>query len=769
MSAVESLGKYEIRRQLGRGAMGTVYEGFDPIIERTVAIKTVRLPDSADDETAEEIARFRREAQAAGRLTHPNIVGVFDYGETADLAYIVMEYVDGPPLKSLLDKNERFPLPRIVRIMEDLLAGLQFSHERGVVHRDIKPANLMLTKSGQAKIADFGIARIESSSMTQAGTVLGTPAYMSPEQFMGQVVDARSDIYSSGVLLYQLLTGERPFEGSMSAIMHKALNTEAPMPSQISVTVPRPFDAVVRKAMAKRPDDRFASAEEFMAAIRAAVAAPAAAAEAAEASADATMVMTTRSPASGAQQPRPAAISASALAASIAPPAASPAARDAGAGVQTAKSSRLPAFIGAGVAGLAVLGGVGYYLLAGSPRPAPTLPGPPSQATTTVPPGGLSQPGTAPPPAPSQTASTVPPAPSQLSAEPSSGTSQTGTPSPAQSTQTGTGLPPGASQTGATLPAEPSQTASTPPSGSAQSGLGSPPGSSQTGASSPSGQAPGGTTQPPLPVPNGPTLPPGSSQIGLASPPPGATQPQTMPPAADPSDAIRTAVAAVVSQLPCSVLGGDVHEGAIQLTGIAGPLAIENLRQKFAAMGLTNPEPAFRVTQVDARFCAWENFLRPIAKPFGAGEDAPKLQLADDHAWLVNNDFIRPRVTMADFRGILRVDYLDREGNVQHLFPQVADPSQHLAGDRVRRFAPGEVLNLGEPGPGNPGWQVAPPFGTDLIVAIASEDTLFDHPRPANVENAEVYLRDLKRAVEFARSRGARIAATVMPVETRAK
>ena len=140
--------------------------------------------------------------------------------------------------------------------MEDLLAGLQFSHERGVVHRDIKPANVMLTGTGQAKIADFGIARIESSSMTQAGTVLGTPAYMSPEQFMGQVVDARTDIYSSGVLLYQLLTGERPFEGGMSAIMHKALNTEPPAPSQLSVTAPPSFDAVVRRAMAKRPEDR---------------------------------------------------------------------------------------------------------------------------------------------------------------------------------------------------------------------------------------------------------------------------------------------------------------------------------------------------------------------------------------------------------------------------------------------------------------------------------------------------------------------------------
>ena len=209
IETIETLGKYEIKRPLGRGAMGTVYEGWDPIIARRVAIKTVRLPDHSDDaETQEALTRFRREAQAAGRLTHPNIVGVFDYGETNDLAYIVMEFVDGPPLKNVLDKQERFALPDVIRVMDDLLTGLQFSHDRGVVHRDIKPANVMLTSAGQAKIADFGIARIESSSMTQAGTLLGTPAYMSPEQFMGQVVDARTDIYSAGVLLYQLLTGD---------------------------------------------------------------------------------------------------------------------------------------------------------------------------------------------------------------------------------------------------------------------------------------------------------------------------------------------------------------------------------------------------------------------------------------------------------------------------------------------------------------------------------------------------------------------------------
>ena len=268
METIEALGKYEIKRPLGRGAMGTVYEGWDPIIARRVAIKTVKLPDNADPETEEALARFRREAQAAGRLTHPNIVGVFDYGETSDLAYIVMEFVEGPSLKTLLDRHEHFAITDMARVMQDLLAGLQFSHERGVVHRDIKPANVMLTGAGQAKIADFGIARIDSSSMTQAGTLLGTPAYMSPEQFMGQVVDARTDIYSSGVLLYQMLTGDRPFEGSMSAIMHKALNTDPPVPSLLSVTAPPSFDAVVRRAMSRRPEDRFPSAGAFAEAIR---------------------------------------------------------------------------------------------------------------------------------------------------------------------------------------------------------------------------------------------------------------------------------------------------------------------------------------------------------------------------------------------------------------------------------------------------------------------------------------------------------------------
>ncbi len=264
----EMLGKYELRHVLGKGAMGTVYEGYDPIIDRRVAIKTVKLPDQDDVEAQEELARFKREAQAAGRLSHPNIVGVFDYGETPELAYIVMEFVDGTTLKQILDKGERFAVPEIMRIMDNLMTGLQFSHGHGVVHRDIKPANIMLAKSGEVKIADFGIARIESSSMTQAGTMLGTPSYMSPEQFMGQTVDARTDLYSSGVMLYQLLTGEKPFDGGLTAIMHKVLHTEPPAPSALSVSVTPALNAVVMKAMAKRPEDRFASAADFAQALR---------------------------------------------------------------------------------------------------------------------------------------------------------------------------------------------------------------------------------------------------------------------------------------------------------------------------------------------------------------------------------------------------------------------------------------------------------------------------------------------------------------------
>ncbi len=350
MSSVQDgrLGKYEIVGTLGRGAMGTVYDGRDPVIERRVAIKTIPLNSAAEDaEAAAELARFKREAQAAGRLQHPNIVGVYDYGETEAVAYIVMEFVDGTSLKALLDRGERMAPPEVARIMQQVLAALQYSHERGVVHRDIKPANVMLTSAGMVKIADFGIARIESSSLTQAGTIMGTPAYMSPEQFMGQTVDARTDIYSAGVLLYQLLTGERPFEGSLTAIMHKALNTVPPRPSEISVTSPAGLDAVVATAMAKRPEQRYQTAAAFAAALAEGLAAAPPVPDS-----DATLVVPAARPA-----PR---------AGTMAKPSATPApARPA-----APSRSRMPVLAGAGVVIVGAAIAAGYLAL--RPGPAPS-------------------------------------------------------------------------------------------------------------------------------------------------------------------------------------------------------------------------------------------------------------------------------------------------------------------------------------------------------------------------------------------------------------
>ena len=264
------LGKYEIRSELGRGAMGVVYEAFDPVIQRIVALKTIR-PDQLAGGNAEEIlARFRREAQAAGRLAHPNIVAIHDCGEDAGVWYIAMELVKGRELKEYFEKNERFATKDAVRILSQILAALGYSHRLGVVHRDIKPSNVFLLPDGTVKVADFGIAHIESSELTQVGTVLGTPAYMSPEQILGLPVDGRSDLFSVGVILYQFLTGERPFTGNATITMRKVLEEDPLPPSRFNVQIPGAMDAVVRKALAKKPDERFQSAEEFATALDAA-------------------------------------------------------------------------------------------------------------------------------------------------------------------------------------------------------------------------------------------------------------------------------------------------------------------------------------------------------------------------------------------------------------------------------------------------------------------------------------------------------------------
>ncbi len=271
--SVSKIGRYELRHVLARTPSSTVYEGWDELIARKVAVKIVPVQDRNDVETHDLLSRFSRGARAAGMLNHPNIVALYDYGETEDSAYLVMEFIDGTTLKALLEKTSRLAPKAILPIMDDVSAALTYSHGRGVVHRDIKPANLMMLADGHVKITDFGVARIENSSLTQTGTIIGTPAYMSPEQFRGELVNSRTDIYSMGVVLYQMLTGHRPYEGSLATIAHKVLHTEPTPPSQVAIGFSPAFDPVVRRAMAKHRDDRYATAHDLALAVHEAAAA----------------------------------------------------------------------------------------------------------------------------------------------------------------------------------------------------------------------------------------------------------------------------------------------------------------------------------------------------------------------------------------------------------------------------------------------------------------------------------------------------------------
>ena len=259
------LGKYRITEVLGEGAMGVVYKGFDPDIQRTVALKTIRQQIDADDDSPGGAAsRFRNEAQAAGRLAHPGIVAVYDFGRDQQMAYIAMEFVEGRSLASYLSAKVRFTDTDIPGIMSQLLDALGHAHEHGVWHRDVKPSNIIMTTAGRLKVADFGIARIESQSLTQTHYMVGTPSHMAPEQFLGKPMDRRVDIYGAGVVLYQLLTGRTPFAGTTEALMYKVVNEDAVPPSAVEgADRPGWFDALVARALAKRPADRFPDTEAF--------------------------------------------------------------------------------------------------------------------------------------------------------------------------------------------------------------------------------------------------------------------------------------------------------------------------------------------------------------------------------------------------------------------------------------------------------------------------------------------------------------------------
>jgi eukaryotic-like serine/threonine-protein kinase len=262
------LGKYRITEVLGEGAMGVVYKGFDPDIQRVVALKTIRTSlDADDDSPGAPASRFRNEAQAAGRLMHPGIVAVYDFGRDQQVAYIAMEFVEGRSLASYLSAKVRFTDTDIPGIMSQLLDALNHAHEKGVWHRDVKPANIIMTTAGRLKVADFGIARIESQHLTQTHYMVGTPSHMAPEQFLGKPMDRRVDIYGAGVVLYQLLTGRAPFAGTTEALMYKVVNELPEPPSMVDAQRPGWFDAIVARALAKRAEDRYPDAEAFLRAL----------------------------------------------------------------------------------------------------------------------------------------------------------------------------------------------------------------------------------------------------------------------------------------------------------------------------------------------------------------------------------------------------------------------------------------------------------------------------------------------------------------------
>ena len=816
----ERLGKYEIRGTLGKGAMGTVYSAWDPIISRTVAIKTVRLPDAADIDAQEELARFKREAQAAGRLTHPNIVGIFDYGETDQVAYIVMEFVEGRTLKSVLDANERMPVAAAGRIMADLLAGLRYSHERGVVHRDIKPANIMIVggdgqNGGQAKIADFGIARIESSNLTQAGTIMGTPAYMSPEQFMGQTVDARTDIYSAGVLLFQLLTGERPFEGNnMPTIMHKALNTAPPKPSDLSVTAPVALDPVVAHAMARRPEDRYADAGTFAAAVADGIAGRSATPSALghglgdEFDGESTVVRPAGRPATPEVAPRP-----------PAPPARA--------------RSKAPLLAGVAVLALAAAGaGAAWWSgligapeppnpqIAGSTRLVPTASGSPQTIVAVTPP---SAPDTA---APLASANLEPSAPARPEVPaPIAGVTQVIPPTtavadaPPPVAEVTQAAPPSAPTTRLTRqPAQVIPPALTPasqarppehpdiaPNTRLESAIVTPPAAAtavlpairpESVAPAPTAAAPAEPAivlnppviatpsqarapeplvePPPLApaiVPVEPPAVPVTAPTRIARPsatvvpdavppttvPPMVSQPPSTPPITTAAivspEALRRAVVAAVEGAECAAVRGDLtRAGTISMQGVVGRGGpVQDLLRHIRNAAPTAPLD-WTVEEIEGPYCGPLNLVRAFTRPFGSVTGGMEIGLRDGRNRLQDDDAIEIRATAPDFPAYLQIDYFASDGTVSHL-QTAAQGNPVLPARSMQSFVAGAV---------------AAPFGTDLIVSIGSSVPLFGKTQPLSGD-AEPYLRQLRGAIEAAIKRRAELAAGILAVYTTPK
>jgi len=272
MADVQTLGRYKLQRKIASSATGEVYEAVDPKLDRAVAIKTILKSYLNEEASREYSVRFKEEARAVARLDHSNIVQVYDHGEEGEVAFIAMEFIRGKDLKHCFDSNMRFEARESVRMMCELLSALDYAHQAGIVHRDIKPSNVMLDAEGRVKLTmDFAVARLidaDRTGRTQVGAMAGTASYVSPEQVQGLAVDHRSDLFASGIVLYQLLTNELPFTGDKSTLLKRIVHEDPPPPSQINELLSPEFDRVISRALAKAPEARYQSAADFSRALQ---------------------------------------------------------------------------------------------------------------------------------------------------------------------------------------------------------------------------------------------------------------------------------------------------------------------------------------------------------------------------------------------------------------------------------------------------------------------------------------------------------------------
>lgn len=763
--------KYEVRGTLGAGAMGTVYDAVDRIIERRVAIKVVNRPNESDPEAVEAHARFRREAQAAGRLSHPNIVGVYDYGENASQAWIVMELVEGGSLKGRLDKHERFPVPEIVRIMGEVCAALNYSHGRGVVHRDIKPGNIMLTPEGQVKIADFGIARLENSSMTQVGTLIGTPSYMAPEQFRGEPVDLRADIWAAGVMLYQLLTGEKPFEGGFSAVMHKALHTEPPPPSQLSVTTPRGFDAVIARALAKRPEDRYRSAAEFGEAIRNAVNAPATPPEAAGLPGlpglgeDATIV-SARPAGGGAPHPVP----------TLAPPAGG-------------RKGAPIGLIAGGAGAIAAAAAAGWFFLLGpGAGPDPALLDRQRQEQEARDAADAAAREAAAREAAAREAAARDAAAREQAAREQAARDQAARDQAAAqqrlAAQREQAAREQAAAEAAAREAAAREAAARDQASREQAQrdrAAAEAAAREAAAREQAARDQAARDQAAREQAERDRLAREQAARDQAARDQAAREQAARDQAARDQAArdqaareqaardqaerdriareqaqqqqvarldLRAAAQAISASTPCSLIAWSASDRQLTLSGVVRRSDEASIRQELAQRGVPEDAARLDLTPFDGDFCEALDLLRPVLGPAGV---PPSVSVIGRQP-LQKEELMRLDVTMPDWPAHLYVAYFMHSGEVANLVPSTLQQ-------------PSAQIRLGEPQGNFPGWVVDEPYGTDLAVVIASDRPLFGAARPV-VEPQAAYLSALAAALRRARANGTRVVVRPVVVET---